>query len=168
MIYIEAQHFFACRACFIYGWQASQPGFCVHLCRLLLCSILENMIIGFQPFCVRILDYSTIGYLMTCATFGSCQAPDSGTQKLILDNLIIEFQPFCVRILDYSTIGYLMTCDIWFMPSARFWNSKTDTRQFDNRVSTLLCSHTRLFDNRVSNDMRHLVHAKSRFWNSEN
>ena len=102
--------FFCLPACFIYGCQASQPGFCVHLCRLLLYSILENMTIGFQPFCVRILE-----------------------------TLIFE---------------YLLTCVIWCMPKADSDIRKTDTRKFDNRVSTLLCSHTRNIDNRVSNDTR--------------
>jgi hypothetical protein len=66
------------------------------------------MTIGFQPFCVRILETLTFGYLMTCVIWFMPSA-DSETRKQILENMIIGFQPFGVRILETSTFGYLMT-----------------------------------------------------------
>ena len=62
------------------------------------------MTIGFQPFCVRILETLIFEYQTTCDIWCMPKA-DSDIGKLILENLIIEFQPFCVRILETSTIG---------------------------------------------------------------
>ncbi len=142
--------FFFLPACFFYGWQASQPGFCVHLCRLLLYSILENVTIGFQPFCVRILETSTFGFRRVSNDLLRIWY----MRPPILENMTIGFQPFCVRILETSIFGFRVSNDmprIWFTLPPILENMTIGFQPFCVRIL-----ETSIFGfRRVSNDMRH-------------